>query len=421
MNRYVSKKTRGLLKELELRLPARVWELVKSAATLAESQGVALYLVGGAVRDLLLERPHIDVDLVVEGDALSLAQALAQQEAGEVVVHRRFGTAKFRRGEVALDLATARTEVYTRPGALPKVSPSSIREDLFRRDFSINAMALCLTPPHAGRLLDPFRGRFDLERGLIRSLHRRSFMDDATRILRALRYEKRLGFMVEEETEGLARQHAAMLHTISGDRLRRELKLALEEPRPAAILLRAQELGVLPALHPALKADEMLVQRFERAHHLAPGEPTARYLGLLALPMTAEERDDFSRRFRFPKGIESVLRGLEQARAALSLAGDPAVPPSAVCHALEGVPGESVLAVCAGEEPGYATHRLMDCGRNGRRAKPALTASDLGGLGVPPGPEMGAMLRRLRDARIDGKAVDRHQEEALVRSWLRNT
>lgn len=420
MNLSLLRKTTGLIRELEKRLSPEVWSLVKSAGVSAENDGMALYLVGGAVRDLLLGRPNIDLDLAVEGDAIALAQDLAQREGGAVVVHRRFRTANFHHGDLALDLATARTEVYSHAGALPKISPSSILEDLSRRDFTINAMALCLTPPRLGQLLDPFHGRADLKSGLIRALHPRSFIDDATRILRALRYEKRLGFMLEQNTEETAQQHAAMLGTISGDRLRRELELILKEPRSWAILLRAQELGVLKAMHPALRVDKELAQRFERAHHMAPGEPTSRYLGLLVYPMRTEERASFLRRFRFPSRVASVLQGVEPAQAALSLAGDPTTSPSTIFGALEAVPWESVVAVCAGEGPGYATDRLLECShhRQAQRSKPALTAADLERLGVPRGPEIGAALRRLRDARLDGLVIDHGQEEALVRSWL---
>ncbi|MFQ5925400.1 MAG: poly(A) polymerase, partial [Dehalococcoidia bacterium] len=176
---------------MQERLPQELLSFLRLAGEVARTQGQKLYLVGGAVRDLILGRPNLDFDLVVEGDAPRLARQLARSSGEKVVVHRQFGTAKFHRGDLSIDLVTARSETYARPGALPKVEPGEIGDDLFRRDFSINAMAIALSPPSFGELVDPYRGRIDLEHRLIRILHQRSFIDDATRILRALRYEQR--------------------------------------------------------------------------------------------------------------------------------------------------------------------------------------------------------------------------------------
>ena len=171
-----------------------LWALITRLADLAADRASPLYIVGGRVRDLLLERPAADLDLVVEGDALELVRALALDQGGEAIVHPRFGTATYRNGTLRFDLATARTETYPRPGVLPDVRPSPIEEDLARRDFTVNAMALRLSPPDAGTLLDRFGSRQDVEDGLIRVLHDDSFIDDPTRIMRAIRYEQRLGF-----------------------------------------------------------------------------------------------------------------------------------------------------------------------------------------------------------------------------------
>ena len=185
---------------------------------------LSIYLVGGSVRDLLLERPIKDLDFAVEGDAPSLAGRLAQELGGRVVLHRRFGTASVYFGDERVDLATARREHYDRPAALPRVTPAPIDEDLARRDFSINAMALPLAA-HRTSLVDPFHGQEDLELGLVRVLHPQSFVDDPTRILRAVRYEQRLGLIIEKETLGhLDRAVAAGgIAALSGDRIRNEL------------------------------------------------------------------------------------------------------------------------------------------------------------------------------------------------------
>ena len=188
------------LKALQDRTRPDLWALITRLADLAANRASPLYIVGGRVRDLLLERPATDLDLVVEGDALELVRALALDQGGEAVVHPRFGTATYRNGTLRFDLATARTETYSRPGVLPDVRPGPIEEDLARRDFTVNAMALRLSPPDAGTLLDRFGSRQDVEEGLIRVLHDGSFVDDPTRIMRAIRYEQRLGFQIEPST-----------------------------------------------------------------------------------------------------------------------------------------------------------------------------------------------------------------------------
>jgi tRNA nucleotidyltransferase (CCA-adding enzyme) len=207
--------------------PARLRELLGSVPGLdriaAAAGDTPVYLVGGAVRDLLLGRERTDLDIVVEGDAAVLAAELG----GDSVTHGRFATAKVTLAGVEFDLATARAESYPRPGALPEVRPSSLSEDLARRDFSINAMAVPLRSDPA--LIDPFGGLRDLEAGVLRVLNERSFVDDPTRALRAARYAARFGFTAEPETEALARK--ADLSTVSEDRLEAELMRLAAEPR----------------------------------------------------------------------------------------------------------------------------------------------------------------------------------------------
>ena len=249
------------LKALQDRTRPDLWALITRLADLAANRASPLYIVGGRVRDLLLERPATDLDLVVEGDALELVRALALDQGGEAVVHPRFGTATYRNGTLRFDLATARTETYSRPGVLPDVRPGPIEEDLARRDFTVNAMALRLSPPDAGTLLDRFGSRQDVEDGLIRVLHDGSFVDDPTRTMRAIRYEQRLGFQIEPSTLTLLSRDLHLLPSVGVDRLRRELDLFLLEPAPELTLLRAESLGVLRTIDPALQP-ALASQRF---------------------------------------------------------------------------------------------------------------------------------------------------------------
>jgi tRNA nucleotidyltransferase (CCA-adding enzyme) len=231
-----------------LQLDARAQALVKRVGELARDRGLAVYLVGGAVRDLLLRCPCLDVDIVVEGDGIAFARVLADDLGGKAIAYPRFGTATicFFDG-MTLDIVTARQESYARPGALPEVRPGTLADDLLRRDFTINALAASILPDQCGVLRDDHNGMNDLEAGQIRILHERSFIDDPTRILRAVRYEARFGFKMERGTL------AALNHALEADcyativpvRYWNEFRRVLEEANPLPALERLCELGAL--------------------------------------------------------------------------------------------------------------------------------------------------------------------------------
>ena len=259
----------NLSSKIEKQLPAELVSFMRTAGEVASSQGQSLYLVGGVVRDLLLGQPNFDLDLVVEGDAIDLAHQLAQAKQGKLITHPRFNTAKLQWDKWSVDIATARSETYAKPGALPRVKPSSLSNDISRRDFTINTMAVCLNPSRYGELIDLYGGMDDLKHKIIRILHEKSFTDDATRILRGLRYEQRLDFQLEPVTLQLLKRDIPMLDTISGDRIRHELELILKEEFPEKVLRRAEELGVLTKLHPALKGNGWLAEKFKQARQLS--------------------------------------------------------------------------------------------------------------------------------------------------------
>jgi len=233
----------NLARQIEQYLPQQLLALVNYINGQAVERGERVYLVGGVVRDMFLGYPNFDLDLVVEGAAVKLAQQVAETSQAKLLAHHRFGTAKLRYENFILDLATARKETYTRPGALPSVTPGTIKDDLNRRDFSINAMAISLGSNDYGDLADPHQGKNDLEHRLIRILHPKSFRDDATRILRAVRYEQRLGFGIETQTAQLLKLDIPMLDTISGDRIRHELELIFKEKMPELAINRLGELA----------------------------------------------------------------------------------------------------------------------------------------------------------------------------------
>src|SRR5574341_836418 len=249
---------RAMLKD---RLPLRVFALLEQAGESAERAGVSVYVVGGFVRDLLLGRPNLDVDLVIEGDGIAFARRLAKETGARVKTHERFGTAVllFPDG-FKLDVATARTEYYEYPTALPTVERSSIKKDLYRRDFTINTLAVRLNAPRFGELLDFYGGQRDLSDKTIRVLHSLSLVEDPTRVFRAVRFEQRFGFRLGKETLSLIKGAVTMdlFHRLSGARLLEELVLLFSEDDPRRTIRRLGELGLLRFIHPALKPSSRL-------------------------------------------------------------------------------------------------------------------------------------------------------------------
>ncbi len=410
----------NLSDKMRKQLPAELVNFMQVAGKIADNQGQSLYLVGGVVRDLLLEQPNFDLDLVVEGDAINLAQQLAHIKQGKIITHPRFNTAKLRWDKWSVDLATARSESYEKPGALPRVKPSSLSNDLFRRDFTINNMAIYLSPSQYGKLVDLYGGRDDLKHKLIRVLHGKSFTDDATRILRGLRYEQRLNFHLEETTLQLLERDIPMLDTISGDRIRHELELILKEEFPERILRRAEELGVLPKLHSALTGDSWLARKFEQACKLsAPNPPpVGLYLALLAYPLTSEENEQLILRLRLPKILAQTLRDTNAIKAKLQSLANPKLTPSSIYRLLHGPSSLAVVASSLASESPVACQHIQLFLNKLRYVKPALTGTDLKRMGIAPGPHIKEILNLLHEARLDGKVTSKRGEEELVREWL---
>jgi len=406
---------------LQKNLPSELLDILYKTGELASGLEQRLYLVGGVVRDLLLGRPSLDLDLVVEGEAIKLAEALTERYPGRWVAHRRFGTAKLHHGNWSLDLATARSESYSRPGALPTVRPGAIQEDLFRRDFTINAMAVNLDPAHYGELLDPYGGKRDLEADLIRILHQKSFIDDATRMFRALRYEQRLGFRLEQSTEAKLRQDVALLDTISADRIRHELELISKEERPELVLRRAEELGLLSALHQGLSGDDWLAEKFAQArqfcHPAMP--PVSLYLALLVYRLTETDAKRFMRRINPPANTAQVVRDTIRLKEQQGSLEAKELAPSAVFHLLKSYNIEAVQANALAASSERAKRWLESYLNKLRHIKPSLDGEALLALGVKAGPGMGQILQILQDARLDGKVENKQQEKALVKERLK--
>ena len=376
----------------------------------AAQTGMAAYLVGGPVRDYLLGVPVNDLDIAVVGDAPALAAGLADVIGGRLTVHRRFGTATVSARDLTIDLVTARRETYRHPGALPDVQPSAIADDLARRDFTVNAMAIPIAND-AAELVDPHRGRADLDAGIIRILHPRSFRDDPTRILRAVRYARRLNFRIDDAT--LSELQTALsgnaLSTLSGDRVRHELARILQEPSPPAALRYADALGVLAAIHPSLSASHL------RRRPDAPAAPLT-WLAALVWPLSSAAGAALRARLNAPADWARATTDTAALVERLPQLAAPDLMPSEVCARLDGLSPDALRAAVILASPVVA-ERVRRYLSEWWSLAPRLSGSDLLELGVPAGPAVGAALRALRQARLDGETHSRQDETQLARQW----
>jgi len=410
----------NLASEIKKQLPAELVNFMQVAGKVAASQGQNLYLVGGVVRDLLLRRTNLDLDLVVEGNAIELAQQLAEINQGKITTYPQFNTAKLQWGKWSVDLATARSETYTKPGALPRVKPSSIESDLSRRDFTINTLAIYLSPSRYGELIDQYEGRNDLEHKLVRILHPKSFTDDATRIWRGLRYEQRLSFQLEENTLQLLKRDIPMLDAISGDRMRYELECILQEERPEQVIRRAEELGVLVKLHPSLKGNGWLAEKFEQARQLSsPNPPPVElYLALLAYHLTDVEIEQLTAYLRLSKSVAQILRDAASIKIKLKTLAYPELRRSHIYRLLQGYSQSAIIANCLATSSAIARRHMETFLHTLHYVKPALTGDDLIRLGITSGPQIKEVLNLLHEARLDGKVTTKQGEVELVKEWM---
>jgi tRNA nucleotidyltransferase (CCA-adding enzyme) len=405
----------------ELARLERLQPVFEAVAAVSEPfEGV--YLVGGTVRDILLGERSFDVDIAVEGDAIALAQALADALGGRVRAHEKFGTAVVIYGDdERVDVVTARTEFYDAPAALPTVEHASIREDLFRRDFTINAMAVSLKGADLGRLVDPFGGRRDLEAATIRVLHNLSFIDDPTRIFRAIRYENRYGFRMDEHTLRLARGTIEMglVGDLSSARLRDELMALLEEGEVEHSILRLAELGADRAIHPHLAADEeavALLRRLTETRDRFGLEVPSWRLGLAALArrLPPNEVYDWLQRLKVRRrDAEAIAAAVTVGPRLVERLRDGAEPSEVVALADPYAPDAPLFALALADLPALEQYfeRLRD-------VRLEVSGADLADLGLEESPRVGEVLAELRRRKLNGELEGRDSELAAARELI---
>jgi len=414
--------------------------IIQSVATEAVARSLAIYMVGGFPRDLVLGAPGGDMDLVVEGDAISLAHALAAKYGGKITAHRRFGTARWSLpgstlwpadpGDESsqtiafphqLDLITARRESYPRAGALPQVGPGNIEDDLRRRDFTINTLAVRLDEPHFGWVRDDFCALDDLERGRIRVLHHLSFRDDPTRMYRAVRYEQRYGFRMVDDTRKLIETARDLIPGLSAHRIRRELDLILLEEHVVPTVQRLAALNLLRPIHKSLPGDRTALRRLA-ASGSAPERMTSRdsrlELGWLLwlLGLSTRQVNAIASRLQFGRSLTGSVVACASLRRHL-----PKMvlwKPSRCTAYLTTIPAPAVQAAMR-TSPNKKEARLLEQYLTSWRfVRPTLTGHDLKKLGVVPGPVYEQILSDLRAAWLDGVIENTEQERQRVHSAI---
>ncbi len=419
---------RGLMQG---KLPADIFTTLEAAGGAARELEYNVYCVGGFVRDLFLNVPNFDVDLVVEGDGRQLARRLAEKLGGKVRVHDRFATATFITTEgTKIDVATARTEYYEFPAALPMVERSSIKEDMYRRDFTINTLAVCLNPGRFGELIDFFGGRQDISKGLIRVLYNLSFVEDPTRILRAIRFEQRYKFVIEPDTLRFARDaiQRRMLGKLSYKRILRELVLILNEKDPIPALLRMSESGVwnyilpeidLEALRPTLKRIPMVLGWWEERYYGDEIKPWLIYLLVIFSQLNPGQLEDVLTRYPLGKYAQRCVEdSVQLAQIAIQINNQAEVTPSQLDSMLQGFNVENMiylLLLMTSENAWERTVRFYDLKAE---IKVDINGHDLQDLGLKAGPVFKTILARLYEAKLDGDIKNRDDEIRMVKQWI---
>lgn len=413
-------------------LPPIRRDLLDRCAALARDLGAPPYLVGGTVRDLILGRRTLDLDLVVVGDVLAVARAAHAALGGHLVVHAAFGTATLTLPDGPwIDLITARHEHYPAHGALPVVAPGTLDEDLRRRDFTLNALAIALTPADYGTLIDPLGGRADLISGTVRILHDASFLDDPTRLLRAVRYAERLTAGTDhpfafDSTTAARFDEAVAAHavaTISVQRLAHEFIRLLAEPAAAAMLAYLATTGLLPQIESRVRWDDTSAAQFATLDRLWPlaERPDAIWQGRFALLAAHQPPDlaaDTAAALHLPASAIDLAR---EAAALRQLAPTmPAHPASAeLGRLLDPYSPATIVTAAALLSPGSYRDQLQRYLTTIRPLKPALTGDAIRALGVPPGPIYRHALAALRDHKRNHPALTTDDERAFLIAWLR--
>jgi len=432
---------KNISKLITERFPNEIVLLLRTAGEVADSLGFNVYLVGGSVRDLLMGEKNLDIDIVVEGDGIEFARRLAGRIGGvKLITHKRFNTAKIRFTEgsglrmpvadFTVDIATARTEYYEAPAMLPKVETSSIKKDLYRRDFTINAVAVKLNTREFGQLIDYFGAQRDLREKTIRVLHNLSFVEDPTRAFRAVRFAERFGFKINKHTENLIKSalRLNLFERVSGTRIYDELVLTFRETDPVRALKSLARHGLLQVIHPELKFTESLEEILEAVHEslawfdlLFLEEEIDRsrvYIMGLLTGLGLKERKAALERLSTPRrDMSTILDEMEKARQVMKELRTR--DPVKIYHTLRPLSLETLLytmAVSGDRDIQKSISRyLLEL----RKVMPVLRGRDLLAMGIRPGPLYSRIFNAILEERLRGGIKSREEEVAFVREFIK--
>jgi len=424
------KRRKNVANVMAEQLPRHITELLKELGRVAASLSCTAYAVGGFIRDLLLRRPNLDIDVVIEGDGIAFAKAVAERHGARVRAHKKFGTAKviFPDG-FKIDVATARLEYYQYPAALPTVELSSLKLDLYRRDFTINTLAVELNPERFGELIDFFGAQRDLKDRAIRVLHNFSFVEDPTRVFRAIRFEQRFGFRIGKHTSKLIENTVKMdlPLKLSGRRLTNELIQILSEENPGPAVKRLHEFDLLRVLHPRIQYNSEMERVLQEIRgvlswydlsFLANG--CRRWLVyLLSLVDQLDEKAlaEFCQHMELAPRLTSwITEGRRNAiKASQRLYRDADLRPSELYRLLECLDPEWLLFIMAKTKQKHTRRAISFFFHKLKGVKPMLRGADLLEMGIEPGPIYRAILDGLLEARLNGEVATREDEISFVR------
>ena len=426
------RRERNIAAQVKNRLPQKMLDLLKAAGGLGQELGWEVYAVGGFVRDILLGRPNLDLDIVIEGDGISFAKQFAERLGGRVKAHSKFKTAVVILDDgQRVDVATARLEYYEYPAALPTVELSSIKMDLYRRDFTVNALALRINPGRFGQLVDFFGAERDIRNRTIRVLHSLSFVEDPTRILRAIRFERRFDFQIGGQTMRLIKNalNLELFSKLSGTRVMHELQWIMNEEDPLACFVRMQDLGIMGAIHPLLKLTRERVQvltelvKVHNWYNLLYLEPEIVPWKLYILGMTMGiKRDEIAQithRLHFTRKEERDFLSLRQqiGDALMKLMGwrEGKSKLSRLYSILHPIPVEGILFLMARSRKEHIRRNISQYLARLRYIEIDVNGKDLQKLGIEPGPAYTTILTTLMNARVDGKIESREEQLEMAK------
>ncbi|MDA8430634.1 MAG: CBS domain-containing protein [Geobacteraceae bacterium] len=415
------------------RLDAATIALLRELGAIGDELGLAVYAVGGFVRDLLLGLANLDLDVTVEGDGIFFAERFAASRGGRVRSHPTFGTAVVILPDGSkIDVASTRLEYYESPGVLPTVERSSLRHDLYRRDFTINTLAFCINTQRFGLMTDYFGGRQDIQKRTVRVLHNLSFVEDPTRVFRAIRFEQRLGFTIGPHTENLLRSAVRMniVTKVGGRRLFNELVLILREKEPVSAIERMASLGLLPFIHPNLRLvaetgrvvhEAARVLTWFRLLYLEDGcEQWQVYLLALCDGLRHEEFGELCRRLAVPGRVMTRVFGQRRhAQGMLDalqrrIRRGPEIRNSEIYVWFRNLSLEMLLYLASAASQEEVKRYVSLYLTRLRQVRGALDGEVLKEMGLSPGPEFHRIKDRLLAARLDGRISSEEEERALA-------